>query len=106
MAQQGTEEKSGSTEDEGSAQGSSAEQNTGRHAATDEAELVLEHREGTVSLTVNDRGRGLVGERADGTGVRGMRERATLVGGRLTLESDGAAGGCRVHLVVPAEPEL
>ena len=37
MAQQGTEEKSGSTEDEGSGQGSSAEQNTGRHAATDEA---------------------------------------------------------------------
>jgi two-component system sensor histidine kinase UhpB len=78
--------------------------NVVRHAATPEAELVLDDDEGELVLTVSDHGRGLVGGRADGTGIRGMRERATLVGGRLTVEPNGAGGGCRVRLSVPLEP--
>jgi two-component system, NarL family, sensor histidine kinase UhpB len=78
--------------------------NVVRHAATADAELTLEHDDGTISLTVSDRGRGLVNGGADGTGVRGMRERATLIGGRLAIDANGGAGGCRVRLSAPVEP--
>jgi two-component system sensor histidine kinase UhpB len=54
-------------------------------------------------LTVGDRGRGLSEEEPAGTGVRGMRERATLVGGQLEIAANGGAGGCRVRLTVPLE---
>jgi two-component system sensor histidine kinase UhpB len=78
--------------------------NVVRHAATAEAELVLAHLGGTVELTVSDHGRGITQGRADGTGVRGMRERATLVGGQLAIETRAPEGGCRVFLSVPTEP--
>jgi two-component system sensor histidine kinase UhpB len=36
-------------------------------------------------LRISDDGRGFAGERPGGLGVLGMRERALLVGGRLTI---------------------
>jgi two-component system sensor histidine kinase UhpB len=38
----------------------------------------------------------------DGAGIRGMRERALLVGGHLTIAAR-VGGGTEVRLVVPAE---
>jgi two-component system sensor histidine kinase UhpB len=49
-------------------------------------------------LVVEDAGPG-VGDAADGTGIRGMRERAVLVGARLDLDSR-ADRGTRVRLVL------
>ena len=57
--------------------------NVARHSGADEAELDLEHGGGLLTLTVSDRGRGMPGGHVAGTGIRGMRERATLVGAHL-----------------------
>ncbi|MFJ4480741.1 sensor histidine kinase [Streptomyces longwoodensis] len=98
--------------------------NTARHAAADRADLVLRAAPGGVELVVRDNGRG-PGAAREGAGVRGMRERALLVGGRFTLgavASDGsgdpdtvtgpsspsgpsAPGGTEVRLWVPSAGE-
>jgi two-component system sensor histidine kinase UhpB len=77
--------------------------NVARHSGADEAELDLEHGGGLLTLTVSDRGRGMPGGRVVGAGVRGMRERATLVGAHLTIGPESAAGGCRVRLALALE---
>ena len=50
-------------------------------------------------MQVTDNGRGLTGDKNEGLGLRGMRERALLVGGRLRIESQRP--GVRVWLAVP-----
>lgn len=62
--------------------------------------LALTEQEEAVELWVQDNGRGRLETRGEGSGIRGMRERALLVGGRLMLGS-GPAGGTTVRLVVP-----
>ena len=77
--------------------------NVARHAAASEVELTLEPGAGSVVLRVADDGRGM-GETATGNGhggLRGMRERALLVGGALAIR-DGHGGGVDVRLEVPA----
>ena len=70
-----------------------------RHAGAERIRLALERDAGTTVLRVEDDGRGAEST-AEGTGVRGMRERAVLVGGTLEL---GAApgGGTSVILRMP-----
>jgi signal transduction histidine kinase len=73
-----------------------------RHSAADRVEVSLAYEEGT-RLVVEDHGPGApvtVGARADGYGLTGMRERAELLGGRLTAEP--TADGFRVELWLPA----
>ena len=75
--------------------------NIARHASAHRAGLELLATEDAITLSVEDDGRGLpAGAPADGTGIRGMRERALLVRGHLTL-GQSAAGGVRVTLEVP-----
>jgi two-component system sensor histidine kinase UhpB len=75
--------------------------NVARHSGSADAELGLRSDGDRVVLTVRDHGRGLANDRAPGSGIRGMRERAGLVG--ATVEIGGAAGGgCEVRLEVPA----
>ncbi len=63
-------------------------------------ELALEHAGGQLTLTVSDHGRGLSSDYVAGTGMRGMQERATLVGAQLTIEPEPGASGCRVRLAL------
>jgi two-component system sensor histidine kinase UhpB len=77
--------------------------NVVRHSGSTDAELTLGRRDGTVELVVSDRGRGLTPGRPAGTGMRGMHERATLIGARLTIGPQTDGGGCRVVLTVPRE---
>ncbi|MFH8801095.1 histidine kinase [Streptomyces sp. NPDC017936] len=70
--------------------------NTARHSGADRAELRLRPVADGVELLVRDNGRGL-GPAAEGAGIRGMRERALLIGATLTLTS-GADGGTEVRL--------
>jgi two-component system, NarL family, sensor histidine kinase UhpB len=74
--------------------------NVARHAQAREAELRLERgpRGGAV-LRVLDDGVGLNGVGA-GSGIRGMRERALLVGAELTVEQRNG-GGVEVRLELP-----
>ena len=74
--------------------------NAARHSAAEHVDLVLQRDDQGVRLCVRDDGRGLRGA-GEGSGIRGMRERALLVGATLTVES-GATGGTNVQLRVPA----
>jgi two-component system sensor histidine kinase UhpB len=77
--------------------------NVTRHSGADRAKLALGGRDDQLTLTVRDEGRGLPPGNAPGTGMRGMRERATLVGGRLHIRNLSSEGGCEVRLDVPLE---
>jgi two-component system sensor histidine kinase UhpB len=76
--------------------------NVARHAGATSVELRLTPRGGEVVLVVADDGRG-VPRGADGTGLRGMRERAGLVGGTVDV-ARREGGGTVVTLVVPVVP--
>ena len=76
--------------------------NAARHAEGHAVEMSLKANDGCVRLVVADDGRGFNprGEGSDG-GIRGMRERALLIGARLEIDSAPQAG-TRVSLEVDA----
>jgi two-component system sensor histidine kinase UhpB len=74
--------------------------NVARHAETDRAELSLTSSDGHLVLSVADQGRGFDPHRHEGGGMRGMRERAVLVGAQLAV-SQRPRGGAEVRLSVP-----
>jgi two-component system, NarL family, sensor histidine kinase UhpB len=71
--------------------------NVARHSGARSARLELRSDEGTVELTVQDDGRGVDPAVRPGSGLLGMRERAVLVGGTLSIEA-GETGGTRIRL--------
>lgn len=75
--------------------------NAARHAGARHVDLSLRRTPGGVELRVRDDGRGL-GQAAEGAGIRGMRERALLIGAGLALER-GPDGGTEVRLTVPTD---
>jgi len=75
--------------------------NVARHAQTSRVDLTLERTGRDVVLRVRDFGRGLDGA-VPGGGIRGMRERALLIGAHLSIRP-GEDGGTEVTLVVPDE---
>jgi two-component system, NarL family, sensor histidine kinase UhpB len=85
--------------------------NVARHAACGEARLLLRRVGEEVELRVVDAGLGFdPDDRTEGAGIRGMRERALLVGARLEVDSRPGAGTsvtlrCPARWVaVPMEP--
>jgi two-component system sensor histidine kinase UhpB len=94
--------------------------NVARHSASSHAELTLTHAELTLThvadaeapaphhhllLTICDRGLGLPANTVPGTGMRGMRERAALIGATLDVRNRRPGPGCEVRLEVPLEGE-
>ncbi len=75
--------------------------NVARHSRANEADLTLAREDGALTLTVTDDGHGLPAGHAPGAGIRGMRERATLIGATLTIDGNPMGRGCRVRLDVP-----
>lgn len=79
--------------------------NVARHAGATQVEIALQPGAGSVVLRVVDDGRGMPGPDALALnghgGLRGMRERALLVGGALAVKR-GGDGGVEVRLEVPA----
>jgi two-component system sensor histidine kinase UhpB len=69
--------------------------NVARHAGGRRAEVRLARRR----LEIDDDGRGR-GDGAEGGGIRGMRERAVLIGAALKLGTS-PLGGTRVTLELP-----
>jgi len=76
--------------------------NAARHSGASHAEARLRRLgDGDVELTVVDDGRGFAFDDSEGgLGIAGMRERALLIGGELTIESR-PGHGTTVRLVVP-----
>ena len=73
--------------------------NTARHAGADRAEVRLQPVADGIELLVRDNGKGL-GTAPEGAGIRGMRERALLVGADLSL-APGPEEGTDVRLRIP-----
>lgn len=78
--------------------------NAARHSGAEHVEARLRRRgDGGVELAVADDGRGFAFDEAErGLGIAGMRERALLVGGELTIESRPGRG-TTVRLALPGE---
>ena len=77
--------------------------NAARHAGATEVRLHLERADEGVILTVRDDGVGLPpGAFRSSHGIRGMRERAMLIGAQLTITAV-PVGGTEVKLSVPFE---
>lgn len=76
--------------------------NVVRHAGASEVTVSAVHDGAVVTLTVDDDGRGVDGERSasPGLGLTSMRERAALMGGSFTI-GEGPLGGTRVSVQVP-----
>jgi two-component system sensor histidine kinase UhpB len=66
--------------------------NVVRHSGASQARVALRRAGEGVTLRIIDDGRGVASAMAAGGGIRGMRERAVSVGGRLSLESAGGSG--------------
>jgi signal transduction histidine kinase len=83
--------------------------NVTRHSGATAASVVLERRNGMLVAIVEDNGRGFEVDallaREQSLGLHGMRERAFLVGGKLTIESS-PGGGATVFVQVPLAPDL
>jgi two-component system, NarL family, sensor histidine kinase UhpB len=75
--------------------------NIARHSASSRADLTLERRQGSLILTVRDYGLGLPPHSAAGTGIRGMRERAALIGASLEIRDRADGPGTEVRLDAP-----
>jgi two-component system sensor histidine kinase UhpB len=77
--------------------------NVSRHAEASRVEVSLEKGIGSVVLRVSDDGRGFDADAPPNGhgGLRGMRERAVLIGGALAIKT-GHTGGVEVRLEVPA----
>jgi two-component system, NarL family, sensor histidine kinase DesK len=84
--------------------------NVVRHSAARECRIGLTRRSGTLSLEVRDDGNGFPVRPAQpagpvpGSGLRGMSERLSAVGGRLELRPDAAPGFCLVATVPATGP--
>ena len=76
--------------------------NVARHARAQRALITLGAHDGRVSLEVRDDGEGFDVRRTAGTGLRGMRERALLVGADLVVDSS-TGKGTAVRLTLPPE---
>jgi signal transduction histidine kinase len=79
--------------------------NARRHGAASHVSLILERAPGTAQLEVIDDGHGFPPQSirpaaGRGEGLPGMRERASLLGGRLTIDS-APGSGTRILVSVP-----
>jgi signal transduction histidine kinase len=68
--------------------------NVVKHAGAEHVSIIVARRDGHVVATIDDDGRGFDDQdvRDDALGLLGMRERLTLVGGSLTVESTPGSG--------------
>jgi PAS domain S-box-containing protein len=78
--------------------------NVARHANATEVEVTLAETNGSLSMRIHDNGRGISDDdlaESRSLGILGMRERALLLGGRLTINGSPAKG-TTVKVRVPA----
>jgi two-component system, NarL family, sensor histidine kinase UhpB len=76
-----------------------------RHAHAASIDITLHASSDRLTLSVRDDGRGIRAGDREGGGMRGMRERASLVGGALHISSAPRAG-TEIHLEIPLDGEI
>jgi signal transduction histidine kinase len=82
--------------------------NTARHADARRVSVTVKSERGQVVCVIEDNGRGFepeaqpAGTRTGGFGLKGMRERATALGGTLEIES-APGRGTRIRVVLPVQ---
>lgn len=88
--------------------GQEALNNIAKHAGATNVSAILERRDGTVSLIIEDDGKGFdptkcakLTEDDRGMGLLGMKERAELIGGKIEIES-APNNGTTIYVRVPA----
>ncbi len=78
--------------------------NTHKHAGAKRVEVIFDHQGSSIDLIITDDGKGFSlrnkKKLTGGLGLTGMRERASLIGGTLELESKPGQG-TSIHLRVP-----
>ena len=82
-------------------------ENMVRHAAACHVSVRLEQVNGSVDLTVSDDGQGFAVAQVDLSrhfGLRGMRERAEMTGGRLDIDSRPGQGAT-IHFSVETKDD-
>lgn len=76
--------------------------NVRRHSGTETASITVEYRDdGIVALSVSDHGKGCTEDGAGGHGLKGVRERVSLLGGTMAARNLGPAG-FELKVEVPA----
>jgi signal transduction histidine kinase len=78
--------------------------NVRKHANASAVEVNLAYELKQVTLTITDNGTGQRGQKGEGFGLLGLRERVTLLGGLLEA-GDIPEGGFRLHIAVPLQAE-
>ena len=74
-----------------------------RHSKAKQVSIRLSHEPGLVRLAVEDDGMGYVdGNKAEGHGIQGMRERVNVLGGTLSV-GNCEKGGFAVNVVMPLD---
>ncbi len=81
--------------------------NVMRHSGARQAAVTVRHADGHVAVEVTDDGCGIAPDRLDNLppghlGLTGMRERATLLGGRFSIES-APRRGTRILAAIPTQ---
>lgn len=84
--------------------------NVARHAQANQVSVMIEHRDGKTLVIVEDNGVGLdPGAAAKGSrehlGLFGIRERAELLGGKLSIESESGRG-TSLFVEIPDSPAV
>ncbi len=80
--------------------------NVARHAEAQTVAVEVRHRDGRVVVRVVDDGRGIDVRAPAGLGLAGMRERALLAGGSLSLRSTPGAGTAVELTIGTAQPSV
>jgi signal transduction histidine kinase len=78
--------------------------NVRKHANASAVEIELAYEPEQATLTIADNGTGQRGQKSEGFGLLGLRERVVLLGGSLEA-GDDPEGGFRLHVVVPLQAE-
>jgi signal transduction histidine kinase len=74
--------------------------NSVRHSGAERIVVRLAYLTGSVTLEIEDTGRGMTGAEPSGFGVDGMRERAREIGGEIKILSDPGRG-TRILVTIP-----
>lgn len=79
-----------------------------KHSGAREARVAVDRRNGAIEIEIADAGRGFepahalgAAKNGEGLGLRGMRDRIELFGGRLELHA-APGRGCRLRAAIPA----